>query len=141
MRRRSRLLRVAKRGGVVVCAAFFGVLVVGIRTRPIYWGDFTFGDGKFVYWHSELFIAPRYGTLPPLSWPESLGRAVELPSWSASGVLSVPLWCPVAITVLITAVVFCLDGRRPIRGHCRCGYDLTGNVSGTCPECGVEVQA
>jgi hypothetical protein len=26
--------------------------------------------------------------------------------------------------------------RRP-RGHCRsCGYDLTGNVSGVCPECG-----
>ena len=21
-------------------------------------------------------------------------------------------------------------------GHCRCGYDLTGNESGTCPECG-----
>jgi hypothetical protein len=21
-------------------------------------------------------------------------------------------------------------------GHCRCGYDLTGNVSGRCPECG-----
>ncbi len=25
-------------------------------------------------------------------------------------------------------------------GHCRnCGYDLTGNVSGRCPECGSEV--
>jgi hypothetical protein len=28
-------------------------------------------------------------------------------------------------------------GRSPLRGHCgRCGYNLTGNVSGTCPECG-----
>ena len=27
--------------------------------------------------------------------------------------------------------------RRPLAGHCRsCGYDLTGNVSGVCPECG-----
>ena len=26
--------------------------------------------------------------------------------------------------------------------HCRtCGYDLTGNTSGTCPECGREVRA
>lgn len=23
-------------------------------------------------------------------------------------------------------------------GHCRCGYDLTGNVTGRCPECGAE---
>ena len=31
--------------------------------------------------------------------------------------------------------------RRPPAGGCRaCGYDLTGNVSGTCPECGAAVQ-
>lgn len=30
--------------------------------------------------------------------------------------------------------------RRPPPGHCpRCAYDLTGNVSGTCPECGAAV--
>lgn len=27
--------------------------------------------------------------------------------------------------------------RRPPKGHCqKCGYNLTGNVSGVCPECG-----
>ena len=30
-----------------------------------------------------------------------------------------------------------LDLRRIPPGHCpHCGYDLTGNVSGKCPECG-----
>ncbi len=33
----------------------------------------------------------------------------------------------------------------PVRipsGHCqKCGYDLTGNVSGVCPECGAKVDA
>jgi carbon starvation protein len=28
---------------------------------------------------------------------------------------------------------------RPSRGCIHCGYDLTGNVSGTCPECGWEI--
>jgi len=31
--------------------------------------------------------------------------------------------------------------RRPKRGFCQsCGYDLTGNASGTCPECGGDVR-
>ena len=33
-------------------------------------------------------------------------------------------------------------GPKPVKpGHCRCGYDLRGNASGVCPECGIEVQA
>jgi predicted Zn-ribbon and HTH transcriptional regulator len=32
--------------------------------------------------------------------------------------------------------------RRPRPGHCRsCGYDLTANASGRCPECGAAVDA
>ena len=31
--------------------------------------------------------------------------------------------------------------RRRKRGECvRCGYNLTGNVSGVCPECGTEIK-
>ena len=26
-----------------------------------------------------------------------------------------------------------------LAGHCRCGYNLTGNTSGICPECGAAV--
>ncbi|HOW71952.1 MAG TPA: hypothetical protein PKY77_15240 [Phycisphaerae bacterium] len=37
-----------------------------------------------------------------------------------------------------TAVLLCLDFRRqyPPGCCCKCGYDLTGNLSGVCPECG-----
>ena len=30
--------------------------------------------------------------------------------------------------------------RRKRQRYCRCGYDLTGNVSGICPECGSPVK-
>ena len=55
--------------------------------------------------------------------------------------LGLTLWLPLAvfsaypIAVLIRAPL--RRKRRRKRGLClRCGYDLTGNVSGVCPECG-----
>ena len=41
--------------------------------------------------------------------------------------------------ILSTVLAWHLD-RRPLPGHCPCGYDLRGNVSGVCPECGVEAK-
>ena len=50
--------------------------------------------------------------------------------------LRAPLWIPLAIVMLPTAFLWYRD-RRPPPGHCQhCGYDLTGNISGVCPECG-----
>jgi hypothetical protein len=65
----------------------------------------------------------------PVWWP-----TVNLGNYS---VVIVPLWIPLLLIALPTARVWWLDRRRPALGHCtRCGYDLTGNVSGRCPECG-----
>ncbi len=47
------------------------------------------------------------------------------------------LWpLPVALVTLI-----CIPTRpkRAKANHCPCGYDLTGNTTGICPECGVEI--
>lgn len=50
----------------------------------------------------------------------------------------IPIWMLLAALALPTALLWHTDRRRPIpSGQCRkCGYDLTGNVSGRCPECG-----
>jgi len=59
---------------------------------------------------------------------------------SPSGYLAVPLWLPVAALSLVTALFWYRDCRRFPAGHCRnCGYNLTGNVSGRCPECGLTI--
>ena len=55
-----------------------------------------------------------------------------------------PYWMPIAATAALPALWLGLNIRRRVRsrrrlraGLCvRCGYDLTGNVSGACPECG-----
>ena len=48
-----------------------------------------------------------------------------------------------AYPVAFTVVFFYRQGQRAGRRHARCcqacGYDLTGNVSGVCPECGTSV--
>jgi hypothetical protein len=49
--------------------------------------------------------------------------------------LSLPLWILALAAAAIFAATF--SRSKPAPGHCRkCGYDLTGNVSGRCPECG-----
>jgi hypothetical protein len=47
----------------------------------------------------------------------------------------VPLWAP--LIPLSIAAMWLWNKESVPPGHCqRCGYDLTGNVSGRCPECG-----
>ncbi len=59
-------------------------------------------------------------------------------------VLRLPLWAPFILFAAYPTIAFI---RGPLRRYRRrrkglcipCGYDLTGNVSGVCPECGTEV--
>ncbi len=56
--------------------------------------------------------------------------------------VDLPFWFPLALCVVPTAYLWWRRGRRIPPGHCRkCGYNLTGNVSGRCPECGSAVAA
>ena len=47
-----------------------------------------------------------------------------------------PLWLPFVIVAVPTLLAWRFWPKPPKPGHCRCGYDLRGNVSGVCPECG-----
>ena len=53
----------------------------------------------------------------------------------------VPLWIPPVVLAIPTYILWRRDRRYP-PGHCQeCGYNLTGNVSGVCPECGTKIES
>ena len=61
------------------------------------------------------------------------------PDWGGA-LLSFPLWIPLVLGLIPLAYGWFRSRRRNGR-HCHCGYDLTGNVSGRCPECGKPLTA
>jgi hypothetical protein len=81
----------------------------------------------------------RYGLHPPYWRPCYRAQS------GGNGLITIlPLWMPFLIfaipTTALTAFLWWFDRRRIPPGHCqRCRYDLTGNVSGACPECGERI--
>lgn len=70
-----------------------------------------------------------------LSWDLGLWN------WWGAGkyFIDLPLYAVLAAVAIPTLLVWRF-GPKPVKaGHCRCGYDLTGNESGICPECGVTI--
>jgi len=50
--------------------------------------------------------------------------------------VSIPLPVPILLFAIVSTILWRRDRYIP-PGHCvRCGYNLTGNTSGVCPECG-----
>lgn len=73
---------------------------------------------------------------PPMAW--GLWQP-HLRTNPRAQLLMLPCWLSMLLTT-IPAVILQRKLRRPAPGHCKsCGYNLTGNMSGVCPECGALV--
>ena len=92
-----------------------------------------------VHLHDTFYLKPR-----SIVGPRSFG--LILPFFGISAPISVrvvsfvfiPLWLPLLLTLLVILILVVRNRRRIPVGHCtRCRYDLTGNTSGVCPECGM----
>ena len=90
-----------------------------------------------------------------LAWATSASRGVSR-EWAFGGfayyygifdgatVVHIPLWIFAALFATYPAVAFIRGPlrrwRRRKRGWClKCGYDLTGNETGVCSECGTKI--
>jgi hypothetical protein len=136
--------RIAYRLSLVACGL---VLVAGVAS--------TFGFMR--YWHGLWGAAITGGNFHVrrviLGTPVPYGLTVDwhspavdmaLPSLKSfpSGVLDVvlPLWLVLLLLAVASGYLWHLSDPPIPRGHCQsCGYNLTGNTSGRCPECNLIV--
>lgn len=105
-----------------------------------------FGTGK-PFW-SPVWRNVRIG--PGVSYKrvesQALSNDSEYVVRSIRKGISVSFWSIVVSSLLLIGIALLtrhlkrsrLNGR--LTNTCQCGYDLTGNVSGICPECGIAIK-
>lgn len=93
-------------------------------------------DGPYwrPHWYAERSFEMRWAVPHTSDCAQS-----TMGSWRE---VVIPLWAPLMLVGLPTLWMLWSRRRRRPPGHCvACGYDLTGNVSGRCPECGTLIVA
>lgn len=144
----SRLRHRLKWTGTVLAFLTFGAWFIclwyewGVKlTEEIYVSSFNseirlfwIEDAKQLNWTNQ-FQGPQLGELGFI-WPH---YAKFADNTGESGYIAyIPFWLPLLFTAVPTAWLWNRDRRRILPGCClRCGYDLTGNTSGVCSECGL----
>ncbi len=168
MRPRSRTRRVLKWVGTALCMSIMALLFlsgeyhISLRTRWEYGVEFLFGS-IIIHWpHKDMPALPPERILmaqaPRLLGPYDVRKLFSWPGYwppryygpqpmrssirsFSTGSLAVPCWMLFLVVAAPTAYLW-WSGRGIPTGQCRkCGYNLTGNVSGRCPECGAVVPA
>jgi hypothetical protein len=85
-------------------------------------------------------VPAKDAAVPGFSWRSYRGGPTD------SDHIVIALWIPLILFAIYPTIAFIRGPlrrwRRRRKGLCvACGYDLTGNVSGVCPECGTEVKS
>ena len=116
------VLQLGERRNQIVVLIGRGMIIAGRTTMPrLRPSGFLYLPGGIAdaepawNWGFEVDLHPRGGT-----------------SWS----VGIPLWFPFLVAATATAWIWRLDRRRPPGACPKCHYDLTGNTTGICPECG-----
>ena len=159
-RRPSRLRRIAKWIGLGVCVVMVGLSLVSFWCRFGYQDTRSFApcwicedDRKRLlpyrigcqfrggYFIAHVYHSPKRGQDGWIAHPGQfyIGWRLVLGVNDPHPAVFIPFWMPLIAIVVPTAILWHRD-RRPRKGHCpHCGYNLTGNESGVCPECSTPV--
>jgi len=152
--RRSLVHRLGPWLGLVAVVALSAGWFASRFTRLVFWwtddSGYSYAVGvergmlRFDAWwritapfHAEAVRSLRVFVREENKGPHGLSIWETWPDGSVEAQL--PVWIPLMLVAIPTGVAFWRTGRKQ-PGHCRaCRYDLTGNTSGRCPECGMEV--
>ena len=142
------LLRICYRSGLGVCGLIVAAWVAAPHQELVYSG------ARSKVWVGGTGLRALSGFLPAereglgwhlqvigLSWKHGLRRPLAGTSPSGMKYLHLPQWLILALIALLTGLAQYLNRRLRIPPGCctNCGYNLTGNVSGRCPECGTGI--
>jgi hypothetical protein len=118
-----------------VCSTDRHFVVVMSRIRPgnsstrVHWGAFSTPEQPIENWWRDILTSePWHGFAIDRSYENTW---LLIPQWSVLTVVAMPF----AAWFLLR---LCRRG-RPLGRCSACGYNLTGNISGVCPECGTPV--
>ena len=151
----SRARRIAKWIGLVVCVVFAVAWVVSFAVMFGYHSDRPGRSTIIGVLSGSLLLVTvisdsldqeasegwSVGSAPPIDILWLPGMDSRPPLMGSGGTATMntsvlPLWIPALLTAIPTFILWRRDRRHP-PGHCKkCGYDLTGNMSGACSECG-----
>jgi hypothetical protein len=160
MQRRRRLRRVLRWGGTVACCLILAAIGASVA-RPVAWtwarrsanpawlsvsecylsdGAITANTGSLANTSTRklspgIHVFALRRTTGWVWWCRPYRRVVG--TTGRLHIVDVPLWVPFLLVLVPTAGLWYQDWRTIPPGHCqKCGYNLMGNESGRCPECG-----
>ncbi|OQZ01737.1 MAG: hypothetical protein B6D36_13745 [Planctomycetes bacterium UTPLA1] len=139
--------------------AMLGLASAGLLTSASYLSFYAsptcYGGGRMVFLadgcvcvqdhgqsqESGFFIGTMHGSTPGARWGAGLRGWFKLPRRFLNGWIA-PVGPAVGLLAAVSLVIIWQTRQRIPEGHCRqCGYDLRGNDSGRCSECGAGVCA
>ena len=145
--------RIARWVCAVAAVAMVGLWLFSInRLWEVEYEPYGIGIGNDWSWPGSLAIS--YATPPTRSLDSKrydFEDSVRLLPWAyfrrwggpsrhvRRYIVWIPFWIPLSVSLLGSFIL--RPKRRPPHGCRKCDYDLTGNVSGVCPECGEPIQS